>query len=542
MKFKNLLAVFMSGILLTTALSVVAQVDVDGVGEYEFTGRINNNSETALYSLNLTAGQYILVIADPTSGNLDTVITLIDDGGHIVANNDDRNRDTYGSAFGYGVDESGTYTLEVTRYDSSTSGNFEVQITVGNDASVLDGLTLITRIQLSGPMLYRDTEHFRIHYTLEGHDAVTDESVIDAVALTAEEVWEIEINRMGWPAPPDDGFMGGDGRYDIYMIDLIGQGESAIGYASPESIVGDNPNTEAVEEYAAVSYIAIENDFADVDGGSAIALMRATFAHEFHHAIQFGYDVNDSHSWFYEATASYMETAVFLKDEDATGYVNTAYDYPELCFGTENDPSGIVMYGEWPFIEGMNELYGAQFVQDWWSNVAIYDGFETLEATFEAYDTTLPDMVAYYRLRNIARDYELGYEFNNTLWLENVIPTSGRYSFRGEGIQEMGANYFEVTAPAGQYFASITNDSNNTVLWGVGVTDSEVVAFDLGRGGNINTEGYEHYYLMAFNTDVAEDVVNCQYMRYDIDFSTPKSFELPEPTYTFDAVYFEPLG
>src|SRR5690606_28323233 len=121
----------------------------------------------------------------------------------------------------------------------------------------------------------------------------------------------------------------------------IGSGEGALGYSAPETIIGDNPLTREIESRAATSYIAIENDFADVNfenRQTPITLMRATVAHEFHHAIQFGYDADEPHHWVFEATATWMETATMAKDQDATGYVAYAYTYPELCFGTGSDP------------------------------------------------------------------------------------------------------------------------------------------------------------------------------------------------------------
>ena len=57
--------------------------------------------------------------------------------------------------------------------------------------------------------------------------------------------------------------------------------------------MADNPNTPEVEEYASTSYIEIDNDFHDVDflsGQDAVTVMRSTAIHEFHHAIQIGYD------------------------------------------------------------------------------------------------------------------------------------------------------------------------------------------------------------------------------------------------------------
>ena len=104
--------------------------------------------------------------------------------------------------------------------------------------------------------------------------------------------------------------------------------------------MADNPNTPEIEQYASASYIEIDNDFHDVDflaGQDAVTVMRSTAIHEFNHAIQFGYDGAEPHSWLAEATSTWMESVAAGKDQDATGYVETAYQYPELCLGNRSD-------------------------------------------------------------------------------------------------------------------------------------------------------------------------------------------------------------
>jgi hypothetical protein len=226
--------------------------------------------------------------------------------------------------------------------------------------------------------------------------------------------------------------------------------------------------------------------------------MRATVAHEFHHAIQFGFDVSDAHNWYYEMTAAWMETAAVTKDEDATGYVAYAYEYPELCFGTENDPGqGQLMYGEWPFLQMLVDLYGANVVEDLWSNIGKYEGFEALEQTLAPFSVDITYTVASYRLKNLARDYALTPEFGATVWLENTITDVGRWTFTGEGIQELGANYFRVAIAPGVYYAGLVNDGGALELWAIGVTTEKLEAMPLGRGGNFDVTQYDDVYLMC---------------------------------------------
>src|SRR5690606_33960457 len=111
----------------------------------------------------------------------------------VVAENDDRGYNTLDSAIGYTGERSGSYTVRIERYaDAGNSGRYELTITVG-DESLLETLDQSTRVELSGPKLTRDTEHFRIHYTLEGEDATT-EGFVDALALSVEEIWRLQID------------------------------------------------------------------------------------------------------------------------------------------------------------------------------------------------------------------------------------------------------------------------------------------------------------------------------------------------------------
>jgi hypothetical protein len=237
-----------------------------------------------------------------------------------------------------------------------------------------------------------------------------------------------------------------------------------------------------------------------------------------------------------------METAATNKDEDATGYVSYTYEYPELCFGTESDPGeGQLMYGEWTFIQMLVDLYGDTVIRELWENIAKYEGFEALEHTLEPHNTDIPYTVASYRLKNLARDYDLAPEFNATVWLENTIADIGRWTFTGDGIQELGANYFRVDLPAGVYYAGLVNDGGALDLWAIGVTSEKLEAIPLGRGGNFDQSRYDTVYLMVFNPVYDEDVNDCTYANYDIDV-TPAKGAPGDPVMSFPAHHYEPLS
>ncbi len=509
-------------------------------GAQEFSGVLDDARPRRRYIIDLQAGQAVLAVVTPTSGSLDTVLQVEDPTGTIIAENDDRNPETLGSAVTFTAQMTGTYTMIVSRYElSNSSGTFDLNITVGDEAEFVNTLADLERIELSGEQIIIDTEHFRIHYTLEGEDATTEEYA-QRVADTVEKVWQIQVEQMGWPPPPADDALGADGRYDVYIADLADDVSGGIlGYADPQSSPEDP--SEASGMFGSTSFFVIENDFSEIDDPNftPISLMRSTAAHEFHHGIQIGFDSDEPHSWYYEATSTWMETVTFPEDESASIYIDDLYDFPEICFGTETGPlQGLNRYGDWLFIQSLVDYHGEDIVREIWTNIADFEGFAALEKTLEQRGDTVPEALARYRVQNLARDYDLAPLFGNTVWIENRIEAEGRWSFDGEGIQELAANYYEVALKDMTYRVTLGGDDGQMQIWGLGVRDNQVFEFPLGHSGFIAPGQYDHYYLMVFNPVYDDNVNHCTYESYTIDvFAEPG--EVAEAARVWDARYFE---
>jgi hypothetical protein len=506
------------------------------------SGSLNETTTSVERLFAFQAGDTVLIIARATSGDLDTVLKLQDSNGEALADNDDFNPDTLDSALAYTITETGSYTVILESYEGKSYGDYTLTITVG-DESLLAVVDDMSRVELSGAVLIRETPHFRIHYTLEGADDTT-EAYVDAVAEAAEEVWAIQIDDMDWPTPPSDVEQGGDDRYDIYIASLKKSDGYTLGYTQPGETTGDNPHTRSLEEYASDSYIVIENDFSeerdsDLDPTS---IMRATLTHEFNHAIQFGYDYGDAHSWYYEATSTWIETVTMPDDQDATGYISYNYDYPELCFGTTADPDeGILQYGEWLFMQSLVDVHGEGVVKALWGRVADYEGFEVLEETLAEYHETIQQALVRYRVQNLARDYALAPQFEATIWLENIIRDTGSWTFTGDGVQEFGANYFYFKRPPGFYDFQLIEEDEFLNLWAIGIQGDKAEAFDLGSGGTLDTHGYDYFYLMVYNPIYDDNLDDCTYRSYSLEVQPGSETPKPPIALTFDATHFEPL-
>lgn len=494
----------------------------------EYAGTINDSQLTREYPIRLTARQTVLVMSEATSGNLDTVLTLNDPDGYPVAINDDRGDGSFNSAFAYTATAAGTYTLEVSRYaQSNTSGAYRVVISEVA-ASVVDDLQALVEnaITLSGEVHTIETRDFRMHYTLEGRDASTHEYArLTADAL--QEVFDIQVNRIGWAAPVRDR----DGRYRAY----IGEAEGNMGYTKPVQIVFDNPNTpNARERSAARAVLMIDNDFRGMGKKAPPeSLMRATATHELNHVIQFGYDALEGLNWLYESTASWTETTTVGADQDATDYVETDYAQPERCWTTRSPGFN---YAQWTLLQSLSDQYGERIVVQLWENAAEYDGFETMERTLASAGTTIPEALRRWRAQNFARDYDLAPRFTRTVRLGGTISRDGNWTPR-ERIEQLGASYLALRLTGPRMF-TLRGDANMELV-GLGRRNGQIEVVPLGRGGVFDPTVYQYAAMMVFNRAMPTAPGSCSGANYSIQV-TNAAGAAPAALYQFDARHFSP--
>jgi hypothetical protein len=509
-------------------------VDVEGDILGQFEGELNEDTELIEYEIDLTAGQSIYATSEATTGDLDTVLRLLSPEGETLAVNDDRGDGTLNSAVGYTVESSGTYILEISRYDGSDSTGEFVLVVQLVDASVVDAIedTSNQAVSLSGPVQILETDHFRIHYTLAGSDATTEEYVRE-FAATLEEMYDLQINRIGWYAPPVDE----RGLYDAYLADVIGTELGALAYARPIDFVGDNPNSPMEERDAAIGILVVDNDY-EIEGANVDpqTLMRASTTHEFNHVIQFGYDADEELFWIFEATAVWTETVTVGDEQDATGYIEQNHEYPELCFATE-EQGGSLAYGDWTMLETLVDRHGERIVLRIWENAIEGDGLEIIETTLAEYGETLPEAVAIWRARNLAMDYDLGGLFPRPVWIENEIDDFGDWTFEGSGVQELGANYFTLDLNGTVEFE--LDGPNFLDLWVIGIDGDEAQAFNLAQGGTIDLSGYDNAYAMVIHMETPGNLGSCDYEDYEIQIGRGGGNPVSEPTLIMDASNFQ---
>ncbi len=504
-------------------------------GKLEYRGKIDEKTPAMRYPVKLELGEGFVAVAEATSGDLDTQLFVYNAKDEIMAHNDDRGTDDYNSEVAFIADASDTYFVEITSYES-TAGDYFLTV----DIMPADDIQDNSRIGFSGDANVYDTANFRIHYTLGGADLVTEEYV-KLVAEAMEEVYQLQVLGMGWNMPPADSARGGDGRYDVYLVDLVNDIDGGIlGFARPENF--ERARGNALLNTSA-SFLALDNNY-ELEDETPIPLMRSTAAHEFHHAIQFGYDDDEPAFWYYEATSTWMEAVTFPSAQDATRYVEYVYDYPEICFGAQEgaDPTGLLMYGTWMFMQSLADNYGYDVVRQLWENIGEYDGWEALSQTLMPYDDTLIDAIARYHLQNIVRDYKYTPVFKDeTIWLDSRITGAGVWSHIGMGVQELAANYIELALPNGIYDIALHDPSDTELtLWVMGVRGDVADVYELGKGGTIIIKNYDNVYLMVMNNRYDDELSFCDYATYEISVGTGTNQPL-SPVYQHFAEYFIPL-
>jgi len=504
-------------------------------GTFEYSGKIDDKIPSVRYPIHLELGEGLVATAETTDGDLDTQLYVYDANDEIVAHNDDISQNNYNSEVAFIADSADTYYVEITSYEQ-TAGGYFLTIDVKLAGEIQDN----SRIAFSDVPLFYDTANFRVHYTLGGADFVTQDYV-KLVADSMEEIYQLQVLDMGWEMPPSDRARGGDGRYDVYLVDLVNDSDGGIlGFARPENFERFRGRSIA---NTSTSFLALDNNY-QLEDETPLPLMRSTAAHEFHHAIQFGYDDNEPHFWYYEATATWMEAVTFPSAQDATRYVEYVFEYPEICFGAQDyaDPTGLLMYGTWMFMQSLADNYGYDVVRQLWENIALYDGWEPLIQTLAQHDDTLINALARYHLQNIVRDYKYTVVFKDeTVWLDSQITDIGVWSHKGSGIQEMAANYIELSLPDGIYDLSLENISDGELsLWVMGIRGDVADVYEVGKSGTVAIKDYDHVYAMVMNTRYDEDLSDCQYATYQIGVNL--AIRPPSaPAYQQLADFFTPL-
>jgi hypothetical protein len=209
--------------------------------------------------------------------------------------------------------------------------------------------------------------HFCVHWVEQGLDAPEPNDrdgdgvpdYVERVLRVAERVHQVENEKLGWREPRSDGRQGGRrGKTDVYLSQIGGE---LFGYAAPD-------RGQATQQHRIPrrlhGYLVLDNDYSafEFPRTKPLADLQVTFAHEYNHILQFGYDAYQD-PWFAEATATWMEDQVYNGIDDYLRYVRRWVKLYETPLTTNS----IKEYGTAVWNQWLARRYGPEIIRKAWA-------------------------------------------------------------------------------------------------------------------------------------------------------------------------------
>jgi hypothetical protein len=201
------------------------------------------------------------------------------------------------------------------------------------------------------------SSHLCVHWVSRTSDAPPSRAWVTRTMDVMKRAWSREVGGLDYRRPASDGSRGGNEKLDVYLKDVGASG--VFGYCAPE-------RTTRASKWRASGYCVLDDDFARSQFGQApVSSLKATAAHEFFHAIQFGYDYAED-GWFMEASATWMEERVFDGVNDNRRYLRfSQLASPGKPLDVFED-FGSAHYGNWVFFEYLSHRFGNDLVREAW--------------------------------------------------------------------------------------------------------------------------------------------------------------------------------
>jgi hypothetical protein len=211
------------------------------------------------------------------------------------------------------------------------------------------------------------SRHFCVHWVDQGLDApdLADRNgdgvpdFVERVLRVADHVHAVENGKLGWREPRSDGRQGGrNGKTDVYLSQIGGQ---LFGYAAPDR--GQASGQHRIPRRLH-GYLVLDNDYSafEFPGTKPLSDLEVTFAHEYDHILQFGYDAYQD-PWFAESTATWMEDEVYDGIDDYLRYVRRWVKLWETPLTT----SSIKEYGSAVWNQWLERRYGTAVIRRAWA-------------------------------------------------------------------------------------------------------------------------------------------------------------------------------
>ncbi len=233
--------------------------------------------------------------------------------------------------------------------------------------------------------------HFKLFFTRSGADAVPLDDAdangipdnVDEVSALYEEVLAF-YQSLGFRTPISDaatpGDNGGDGRFDVYLLDFAGGADG--------SFVRETCDAASV----CSGYMVQENDFLGYPYPSRTYGNRVLASHEFFHAVQAAYDDSES-TIVAEGTAVWATERFDPTLNDFEGFVAGYLTRPDhSLYVPLPGPVSDFSYGSCIFFQFLDEKYGDSTIRELWeASVGPPDWFGSLDGLLATHQSSFAE-------------------------------------------------------------------------------------------------------------------------------------------------------
>jgi uncharacterized protein (TIGR03382 family) len=351
------------------------------------------------------------------------------------------------------------------------------------------------------------SEHFAVEWDGNTISEATAESFLESL----EDGYRVEVQELGWKAP-----LQGD---DYLMLAYVQSGNYQGAYTTVE--------------YCGSGYVPYVVAYAGSFSSRSWAETMAV--HEFNHAIQFGYGFAWEF-WWWEATATYIESQVYPTNDWWAYYVAGYTDNPYLAFNaSDQDDDDIFwhMYGMAIWATYVHEYLGGHdtILATWEAadsergtyTFGMQEAFEEIGLDFES---AYVDFIA----KNVVMDYEAQNKLPNVDERSRIdeLPASEEVDGNTRP-QGYGQTYTRIEAGAGEGDLLVTFAGEDNVNWSVQLVEFDrtnvlrVVAADVVDGaGTVTLPDFGAEDVMLVVSPLTADDT-----KYDYSFSA-EIVETPE--------------
>ena len=189
----------------------------------------------------------------------------------------------------------------------------------------------------------------------------TTESWVQAAGDSFEAAYDF-YQGLGYRLPPNFP----SAPFDVYLTSL----ECKEEYGETDNL---NMVSSPGYPFGSTSYIKIDKDFTDsiFAGYTPLQSLQVTSVHEYHHAIQYGYNYYFD-IWYAEMTSTWMEDQLYDSVNQLYGYLWKYIPYASTI--SLNAPAdGGSEYGRWLFNRYLAEKFSPDVVRAFWVKLATLD-------------------------------------------------------------------------------------------------------------------------------------------------------------------------